>query len=220
MGLERIVVGWARGGLGYVTKLLEASGCEVGTTFGPDTTWDNLHERVESAKQIEVSPYLVPFLPQFQDKKVTFVLRDPMRILNSLYYHGMFHGERPSDVAASAFRHLSGFEEKFKGMPGQASCAYLWNWLQTASKNHPNLQQVRVEEGPAKLREHFGLPPSDKYVEPYTNASHCKQLILPSVLPWRSRDGMVRLLVELGYRETFWAPRGGHAHYVNPDWHC
>jgi hypothetical protein len=222
MRLKHVVTGWARGGLGYVTTLLESSGLEVGTTFGPDTSWENLEERIEDAKEVEVSPYLVPFLgsPKIRDKRATFVLRDPMRTLNSLYFHGLFHGERPSAVAAFAFNHLPGFEKKFCGKPGQAACSYLWNWLRVSQQNHPALKQLRVEEGPGAIRRHFRLPESDRYVEPYTNISYCKQRIVPSVLPPLSRDGMVRLLVELGYRETYWSPRGGHAHYVNPDWHC
>ena len=31
---------------------------------------------------------------------------------------------------------------------------------------------------------------------------------------------MAALLLELGYREDYWRPWGGHAHYVTPEWHC
>ena len=222
MALKKIIVGWARGGLGYVTELLKSSGREVGTTFGPDTTLENLAERVSMAKEYEVSPYLIPFLGHkpFAECRTSFVLRDPMRVLNSLYFHGMFHNERSSDVSRSAFAHLPGFRAKFAGKPGQASCAYIWNWFRTAQKNSPKLEIIRVEEGPGAIRRYFGLSEITQYVPPYTNVSYCKQTIVPSVLPPASRDGMVRLLTELGYRETYWAPRGGHAHYVNPDWHC
>jgi len=222
MRLKHVVTGWARGGLGYVTTLLESSGLEVGTTFGPDTGPENLEERLRVAKPVEVSPYLAPFLgvDYLKDKDVTFILRDPMRILNSLYFHGLFHGERSSGVSAAAIRYLRGFEDDYKGRPGQAACAYLRAWLRLAKKNHSGLKCVRVEEGPAELRKHFGLPPSDRYVEPYTNASYCKQNVLPSGLLPQPRESMVNLLIDLGYREGYWAPRGGHAHYVNPDWHC
>ena len=222
MALEQVVVGWARGGLGYVTKLLESSGAEVGTTFGPDTSWENLEERLKAAKPVEVSPFLVPFLSHegLKAKPTTFVVRDPMRVLNSMYFHGLFHCERPSTVAAFAFQHLPRFKAKFHGMPAQAGCSYLHNWHRTANRSHSNLQRVRVEEGPVRIRKHFGLPPSGAYVEPYVNASYCKQSLVPSVLPQKSRDGIVGLLFNFGYREAYWSPRGGHAHYVNPDWHC
>lgn len=220
MRLEHVVTGWTRGGLGYVTKLLKASGCDVGTTFDADTTKENLEQKLQEARTVEVSPYLVPFLPFFRSQRATFILRDPMRVLNSLYFHGFFHGERHSDVAHFAFKHLPGFEYKFKGKPGQAGCSYLWNWLKAAKSNHAGLEQIRVEEGPAKIRRHFNLPASDRYVEPYTNASYCRQIIIPSDLPPHSKTGMVSLLIQLGYREAYWSPRGGHAHYVNPDWHC
>jgi len=222
--MKHVVLGWARGGLGYVTELLRSSGADthVGTTFGPDTTAENLEQRLSTAKDYEVSPYLVPFLghPAISKVKVTFVVRDPMRVLNSIYFHGLFHNEKQTLLSDFSFKHLTGFKGKYLGCPGQAVCAYLWNWYRLSKERCPQLYTVRVEEGPAVLRKHFGLPPSDKYVEPYKGISYCKQTLLPSQLPENGKEGVRLLLNKLGYRETHWEPRGGHAHYVNPDWHC
>lgn len=85
----------------------------------------------------------------------------------------------------------------------------------------PQIETVRVEEGPAALlkfilRREVEVP----FLPPVVNASGCQQNIVPSMLPPKSRWGMLSLLLELGYRENHWFPRGGHAHYVNPDWHC
>lgn len=222
--MKHVVLGWARGGLGYVTELLQSSGADihVGTTFGPDTTAKNLEQRIAAAKDYEVSPYLVPFLnhPAFKDVRVTFIVRDPMRVLNSIYFHGLFHNEKKTLLSEFSFMHLHDFKKQYLGRPGQAACAYLWNWYKLSKDICPQLCTARVEEGPAELRKHFGLPPSDRYVEPYKNTSYCKQTILPSQLPENGKEGVRILLNKLGYHETYWEPRGGHAHYVNPDWHC
>lgn len=220
--MKHVITGWARGGLGYIAKLLKASGADVGTTFGPDTTHENFEEKLKEAKDYEVSPYFIPFLKHdaFNDAAVTFVVRDPMRALNSIYFHGLFHNEKKTPLSKFAFKYLPGFEARYLGCPGQATCAYLWNWLKLAKDARSNLRTVRVEEGPNALRRHFGLKPSGKYVEPYTNISYCKQTILPSQLPENTREGVRIMLNTLGYRESYWEPRGGHAHYVNPDWHC
>mgnify|MGYP003680756400 FL=1 len=128
--MKHVVLGWARGGLGYVTELLRSSGTDmnVGTTFGPDTTAENLEQRLSTAKDYEVSPYLVPFLkhPAISEANVTFVVRDPMRVLNSIYFHGLFHNEKKTPLSEFSFKHLTGFENRYKGCPGQAICAYLW----------------------------------------------------------------------------------------------
>lgn len=221
--VKQLIVGWNRGGLGYVLKLLSLAGAEVGYTFDRHTTSDNLEERIDQSKALEVSPYLVPFLDheRLRDMPVTFIVRDPMRVLNSLYFYGLFHGERHSTVEEFAFQYLPSFEREYRGKPAQASCSYLNRWLWLARQSRPNLRVIRVEEGPrALLKSFLDFTGDVPYCEPDVNSSGCKQKIVPSDLPEKSGVAMIKLLMQLGYREWMWAPRGGHAHYINPDWHC
>jgi len=92
MLLKHIVVGWHRGGLGYAGQFLEGCGKSVGYTFGPDFTRSQMEEKLEQAREIEVSPWLVPYLghPLLKDVPVTFLLRDPMRVFNSLKHLGHY----------------------------------------------------------------------------------------------------------------------------------
>lgn len=222
--VKHLIVGWSRGGLGYVTKLLREAGEDVGQTFDADTTADNLAERIANSHSIEVSPFIVPFIGHelLKGTRVTFIIRDPMRVLNSLYFHGLFHNERTSKVMRSAFKYLSNFEKTYKGKPAQAGAAYLHNWLKLAKEARSDLDVMRVEEGPDFLLHKLVLKrmTEDIYCPPDVNASYCKQTIVPSTLPEKSQWGMLNLLAKLGYKESLWFPRGGHAHYMNPDWHC
>jgi hypothetical protein len=223
MPVEHLIVGWNRGGLGYTHDLLSKSGFDVGYTFGPGCTLEEVLDKLSSSHRFEVSPYVVPFLdhPALRDIRVTFILRDPMRVLNSLYFHGLFHNEKHSAVQQAAFTHLDGFAAKFRGKPAQAACAYLHNWLKLAGEKRLEGSRCRIEEGPKAVLHaitgYLGDPP---FIAPTVNASYCRQMIVPSTLPDRSKGGIMSLLMSLGYREWAWAPRGGHAHYVNPDWHC
>jgi|694.fasta_scaffold10716_21 hypothetical protein len=220
--LRHLVTGWNRGGLGYVYKLLLNSGIDVGTTFGADTDEKNFKDRIKKSSNIEVSPYVVPFLDRdvLGDVQVTFLVRDPLRVLNSLYFLGSFHNERSSTVQRYAFRYLPRLAEHFRGKPSQAGVAYIYSWLDRANQLD-GLKLVRVEDDPADLVRYFAGPDAvAAFCSPDVNASRCKQLLLPSMLPEESQQVMLWLLSELGYRESFWSPRGGHAHYINPDWHC
>tara|TARA_R110000765_G_scaffold299361_7_gene394259 strand:- start:273 stop:941 length:669 start_codon:yes stop_codon:yes gene_type:complete len=222
--MKHVVLGWARGGLGYITELLRSSGTDihVGTTFGPDTTAENLEQRLSTAKDYEVSPYIVPFLghPAFKGVRVTFVARDPMRVLNSLYFLGLFHNEKKSDVARFAYDHVPNLKANYLGCPHQASSFYLWRWLHMGKVNAPHTEIVRLEEGPRQLLSHFNLNNTGKYIDPYKNSSYCKQNIRPSDSLDACNSNMVKLLKTLGYLQDAWFPKGGHAHYINPDWHC
>jgi hypothetical protein len=223
MPVEQLIVGWNRGGLGYTYELLSKSGFDTGFTFGPDCNLDEVIAKLPGSHRFEVSPYIVPYLdhPALKDIRVTFILRDPMRVLNSLYFHGLFHNEKNSAVQRAAFNHLTNFETKFKGKPAQASCAYLHNWLEMVNNKRPKFVHCRIEEGPKHvLKAITGYSVDPPFVSSTINASFCKQKIVPSMLPEKSRIGITTLLMRLGYREWAWAPRGGHAHYVNPDWHC
>jgi hypothetical protein len=222
MSVKQLIVGWNRGGLGYTYELLKRAGVDVGLTFGPDVTLETLRENLATARPYEVSPYVVPFLahPTLKNVKVTFLLRDPMRVLNSLYFHGLFHSEKNSEVQRSAFKHLDGLRSNYQGRPAQASCFYLNGWLRLAGKHRPGLRCLRIEEGPRVLLEQLTGGCSDlPFLLPTVNASNCKQILVPSRLPKHSSRLMTALLTQLGYREWNWMPRGGHAHYVNADWH-
>jgi hypothetical protein len=152
--------------------------------------------------------------------QVTFIVRDPLRVLNSLYFLGLFHNERQSPVQRYAFRHLPRFAEHFRGKPSQAGVAYIYSWL-TRANQLEGLKLVRVEDNPTDIVQYFAGPDAvAAFCPPDVNASYCKQSLVPSMLPAESQQVMLRLLSELGYKESFWAPRGGHAHYITPDWHC
>ena len=223
MPIEQLIVGWSRGGLGYVHQLLEKADFDVGRTFGPDITREEFLEKLPQAHQFEISPYVIPYLddPALDHVRVAFVLRDPMRVLNSLYFHGLFHNEKDSAVQRAAFTHLTGFKQKYQGRPAQAAASYLNHWYRQTRKLRPGSQQVRIEDGPRNLLHKLtGYRAEPPFVTPDVNSSYCKQSIVPSALPNHSKWGMNDLLRHLGYREWVWAPRGGHAHYVNPDWHC
>jgi hypothetical protein len=219
-----LIVGWARGGLGYITQQLHMAGYDVGNTFDHTTTVENLAERLAQAKPYEVSSFLVPFLdhPALQGIPVLFVLRDPMRILNSLYFHGMFHTEKLSQVRQMAITHLPEPMHELQGRPAQLAIAYLIGWLQRAQILRPNLPLFRIELGPAMLFAQLpDKPVTDQNLCPAdVNSSYCRQMIVPGQLPQPAQDKILKLLIQLGYRESAWMPRGGHAHYVNPDWHC
>ena len=221
---RHLIVGWSRGGLGHTVELLRAAGQDVGQTFDHTTSVDNLEDRLTRARSYEVSPFLVPFLnhPQLKDLPVTFVLRDPMRILNSLYHHGAFHLERVTPVYHAARFYLPRLMYELQGRPAQAGVAYLINWLELARRARPRLRVVRLEDGPRALLTTLTgqVPQSVPFCPPDTHASYCKQMIRPGDLPQPAQNGILNLLLEYGYRESAWIPRGGHAHYVNPDWHC
>lgn len=224
MSLEHLIVGWNRGALGYVHELLDKTGADVGLTFGPGTTHEEMLAKLPEAHTFEVSPYVVPFLhsDELKHVKVTFIVRDPMRVLNSLYFHGMFHNEKDSPAWQTARTYLHRFEAAFKGKPGQAICSYINHWYRMTKAKRPDSQDIIVEEGPRHLlKKVVGHPVHPiPFVPPTVNASGCKQILVPSKLPDKFRWGMLDLVMKLGYRHWAWDPRGGHAHYVNADWHC
>lgn len=221
---RQLIVGWPRSGLGYVAKLLQQAGQDVGTGFDQRTNYSNLVVRWPKARTWEVSFALVPFLshPDLQDTSVTFLLRDPMRVLNSLHFHGAFHGERLTPALDVASRHLPRFWEHYRGKPVQAAVAFMIGWYELAKTKRPDLRVLRVEAGNRELLQQL-LGRSEVpqvYCSPDVNASGCRQLLTPAQLPENMYKPMQKMLRSLGYLDSVWNPRGGHAHYVNPDWHC
>lgn len=221
---ELIITGWPRGGLGYVVELLRLSGVVVGQTFDANTTNENVEERLRTAKAVEVSPFVVPWLArdELRNTRVVFVTRDPMRILNSFHFHGLFHEEKMSAVKQIAYRTFSNFKAEYRGKPIQASAAYITNWYSLALAARTDLTKLPVEEGPHHLLS--VLFPSWSGVIPFclpeVNSSNCRQILVPSQLPGAVGKFMLLLLMHLGYHTKFWYPCGGHAHYTNADWHC
>jgi hypothetical protein len=221
---RHLIIGWPRGGLGYTAQLLQRGNQAVGFSFDNTTTYGNLGPRWLAAKQYELSSAIVPFLdhPDLKSAHVTFLVRDPMRVLNSLYFHGAFHCERRTPQLELACRHLSGFQKAYWGKPLQGIVEFLADWFDLALSKRPDAQIVRVELGNKQLLQVLTKNPETAvpFCLPEVNASWCKQKITPSQLPQHSQIKMRNLLKRLGYLESVWDPRGGHAHYVNPDWHC
>jgi len=219
-----IIVGWPRGGLGYVAELLHRSKQEVGFSFNSSTTHGNVGPRFVTAKPYELSSAIVPFLahPDLKSAQVVFLVRDPMRVLNSLYFHGTFHGEKRTPQLEMACRYINGFQKSYLNKPVQAIVEFLVDWFDLALSKRPDAQIVRVELGNAQLIQKLTRNPKAAipFCLPEVNASCCKQKITPSQLPQHSQIKMRNLLKRLGYLDSVWDPRGGHAHYVNPDWHC
>ena len=222
--LNLIITGWPRGGLGYITELLRRSGVDVGQTFDESTSIRNIEERLQNAKEIEVSPFLVPWLgrKKLKDIRVIFITRDPMRILNSFHFHGLFHEEKMSAAKQRAYRVFPNFEAIYKSKPTQAAAAYIVKWHDMAVTLCPNLIKLPVEENPNHLLSVI-LPKqviTAPFCPPTVNSSNCRQVLVPSQLPENTGKTMLSLLMKLGYHHRFWYPCGGHAHYTNADWHC
>lgn len=219
--LKPLITGWHRGGLGYVAEVLRAGGIPVSTELGPDTTPAELRAKLQ--EKVQVTPYAVPFLDKLPaDVSVTFVHRDPMRVVNSLFASGTFHGERRSPISSFVYHHLGGFKAKHSGKPAQAAVAYVNNWVRLA-EGLRRLRFARVEMGASALFNAItdGYIPDFPKVSPSINASDCPQILRPKILPQGAiQQGMMSLLWKLKYHDSVYYPQGGHAHYVNTDWHC
>ena len=219
--LRPLITGWHRGGLGYTAEVLRAGGIPVSTSLGSDTNPAKLREKLQ--EEVQVTPYAVPFLDKLPtDVPVIFVSRDPMRIVNSLFFHGTFHGERRNSLADFVYLHFNGFKKKHGGAPINAAVAYVNNWARAAEFKRSTLRYVKVEEGASELFYSITGKRISKFpqISNRVNSSDCPQTLLPKKLPkGRIRDGMMSLLWRMQYHDSHYLPRGGHAHYVNVDWH-
>ena len=219
---KRLILGWPRGGLGFVGELLRAHGHVVGKTFDHTTTHSNFAIKCQNVAVYEVSVGAVPFLsrPELRQTPVTFVLRDPMRVLNSLNFHGVFHCEKMTPALDMACRHLRNFRQQHWQRPRQAIVAFLLGWLGLTEQQRPTVDFVRVEDSPAIILQQItGQKPARiQYCPPTINASDCQQFFTPAKLPAAAQGAMRDLLRRFGYLPTVWNPRGGHAHWVTPDW--
>lgn len=220
----KLILGWPRGGLGYLANVLRAGNQDVGASFDATTDYSNLAVRRAKTHSYEISSALPPFLshPDLKDSQVFFVVRDPMRVLNSLYFHGYFHGERRNSTLRLACKHIFKFQQDYWAKPVQASVHFLYTWYSYILSKRPDAKIIHVEDGPvALLKQLTGTSPASvPYCDPEFNASGCRQVLMPSQLPEKSWRHMRAMLFRLGYLENMWNPRGGHAHYLSPDWHC
>ena len=226
-----VVTGMFRGGLGYVRELLQRSGYVVGDTFDRYTTADNICARFEGCADIEVSPYVVPYLgyEQFAGAKIVYVLRDPVRVIGSLLHLGYPHdtaGPRSSSWFVWASGHLKDYGSKFvdEGKAPEAALSLTHNWLKLARILRPDLQTVQLELGPRPLLEaidgwekgrRINYCPTDvnatTWVRHPSTASHDPSAFQQELDTLRSAHG---------YYERQTMPRGGHAHYTNAAFHC
>lgn len=219
---KMLITGWCRGGLEYVAELCRLAGKEVSMALGPDTDHDNLTERLKDCAEVEISPYVGHVIErkELPERKV-FVMRDPMRVLNSIYYHGLLHTEKKTDLYRYVFSHLPDCKANYHAKPGQCTAAYIHEHLWLYRQTNSGKTVLRLESGPKVLANVlFGIENFDAYIPPDINSSECRQSILPSMLHDSVKAKIVKMLINHGYRDWNWMPRGQHAHYVNPDWHC
>lgn len=216
----KIITGWTRGGLGYIGELLSSAGHAVvfSDATSIDRTWKT--NREEMGRYV-IAPFLSPFIPESVDKDVVFVLRDPMRVLNSLQFLGLLSEERSTTLYTLLVRSFPGLMKRYRGKPVQLAVAYLYAWYAAAARR-PATQYVRVEDSPEIVLAAITGKSKGKarFVARDINCSNCHQTLIPSMLPEESGRLMKYLLRTTGYLDKFWSPRGGHAHFINPDWHC
>lgn len=224
MAPKVVITGWSRGGLGYIYELLRSANQDVGNTFSDVLTEHDFESRLSAARTVEVSSGFVPFMthPALQHTKFYFVLRDPMRVLNSLTFLGYFRYEKKSYPQKLAVQYLKRGKQ-YRGYPVKFGCYYLLAWLRRYKQNCQRLDRqpkfIRVEMGNQFILNQLGLSNHEAYVDRNINSSYCKQTLVPNVLKQPAKRTMQRLLQISHYRHSLWLPRGGHAHYINPDWH-
>ncbi len=219
-----MVTGWPRGGMHYVCKLLQLVGYSAGMNYQPGMS---MREFQSNSAEYEVSPYLVPVMRHSDSRQYEkhFVCRDPMRVLNTLMHHGVFHNERESVVADVASSVLPDVASNL-GRPSNACCVFLQGWFDLFCASPGKKRWARIENPSEMLisltmyssRAWEGGSADLPYLEPINVSSH-RQSLTPRHLPEDRRDDLCYLLRQVGYLEPAWLPRGGHAHYLNPDWH-
>lgn len=217
-----LITGWSRGGLGYVMTFLRRCGYAVSYTVDHQASRASVSSLIPQMADIEVSPYLVPFLdqPRLAEVPVVFVTRDPLRVFNSIYFHGLLHNERPTTLTHFLSRNLEDFLPNVAGRPGYAACCYLFEWPRLAYHKRADIRWARQEYGPEHLLEacRLRVPSVLPYCAPTIGESSCQQTYTFETLPAMGQGLVAHLLNKFGYLETNWAPVGGHAHYVLPEW--
>ena len=230
--MKHLIVGWRRGGLSYMYQCLKALNMSVGNTFQGTASVEEARHRLKQTKPFEVSSDILPYLSSLDlpdDLQITFLLRDPMRVLNSLYFLGLFHNERKSEVQTLFRKYLATQEVSVSdlvGRPCQFACFYIGFWLDKYNAlDLENKQFLKIESYPLQLLEHFKLTNSPQSFNAMSSVrTDCRSSgtiysIKFSDLPAHCTLPMKKMCKDLGYYQPLWNPRGGHAHYVNPEWH-
>ena len=229
--MKHLIVGWRRGGMSYAYQCLKNCGLDVGNTFQGITSLEDAKQKLSHAKEWECSSDIVPFLDDLdlpEDLDVTFLLRDPMRVLNSLYFLGVLHNEKHRYLQKLLFDCAEKVDKtalQFKGKPCQFICFYLGIWLDLYNQSSLKRKRyLKVESYPNQLLKHFDLDAANNFqkaikVRNNLNFSGTNYSITFKELPKNYLEIMKRLCRETGYYEPLWYPRGGHAHYLSPEWH-
>ena len=216
-----LLLGWPRGGLGYVSCLLQQDNCEVGFSLDASTTQSNSVDRWRQGKAFELSSAAVPFCCEFAAQAVpaVFIARDPMRVLNSLLYHGLFQANVLTPWFRKAAQHLPGFAQHALKNPILAASWFILSWFDIFRQHYPQGEIVRVEESGYQVMRKVRGPFRRKFYActPDTNASNCRQVLTLDDLPQDSRPQMKNLLAHLNYETSPFSPRGCHAHYHTPE---
>jgi hypothetical protein len=221
MALKHIVVGWHRSGFNYAARFLSSCQLQVGFTFDSTTTPQNIAQKVARAREIEMSPWLVPFLNHeaLRGIPVTFMLRDPMMVYNSLVHYGHFQGPKSTELEDFVNRTINKFKVSFGGRPKQAPVAYLTTWYNVAQNYVKDLRKIQVEYFPYAAIAHFNSERKDvPFICPHADATDYIPGTTLSKLPDRVQKPMRDLLTVTNYYYPNTAPPFGSPHYMRSDW--
>lgn len=216
-----LLLGWPRGGLGYVQKLLQAQQHIAGKTYNQTLTANNLKLKQQKAETYELSSVAWFFLaaPELYTTRIIFIARHPLHVLNSISFYGLFDLDRNSVVRQLALQHIPDFARHTN--PLDAAAYFLKTCYSFLQEARPNYELVRVEAGPVGLLHKItGKAPAVNFYccpDP-PSVSYCRQQHTLSTLPPTAKSCMQELLYELDYARPVWNPRDGHAHYNVPLW--
>ena len=194
--MHTIITGFHRGGLGYVKDVLCKNKLDAGFDYCGVKSLKDV-EAVNPQHDVQVSPDILPFIdsPIFKNLHKVFILRDPMKVLNSLYYLGQFHDEKTSNAAELYYQSNDG--KSFKGKPANAICRYLnyyWGMAKKCNKIH------RVEEPVWLLMANVTNRTQEQIPIPFVsrldiNASSTMYSLKPSDLPEERQEDIKNILL-------------------------
>jgi len=216
---ETVITGFSRGGLGSVFNALVESLCDVGASFNGVSSENEVKERLDKAKRIEVASDVLPFLgmEEFKQTKVKFILRDPLRVINSLLFTGRFHNERVS--TAYLFLSKQNDFSKYQRSPLDLACYYVLSWLKCFSDLTNDKKVFKVERDIKKICSTLESSSDNLFFLKPANRSGCKQKIKLQDLSYEFIDSIRTVMLQTGYMNNFWLPRVDHDNFINPDWH-
>ena len=166
--LDYLVIGTGRCGTGYIYKLFNKAG--IPTThegyFGPGGPVGN---RLRNQKhRVECSWLAVPYLnePWFPDTKIIHIVRQPIKVINSLLSIGFFEQERRVKYKNFAYKHLDGLSDKDNSIDKAVYYFIKWNWLCYNRKDYLH----RIEDDPKILLEYVGGSTNNIYSDKTYNS--------------------------------------------------